>query len=711
MTLQYPRIPLLAYSDRLSARPGEDIAFRVSSDGPAPFSVKVMRSISADPNPSGQGIVEEPVESDFATSYSSRRQAFNPGSHAIVPRGPVIDGAFTLKVTIWPTRPESGAQVIFATGGVELGLDAKGAPIAKFRGESISTQTPLSARHWYKLELMHDPANGETELTCRQLDIWAEDARTKRQITPLHFNADLPVMIAAALQDQSASMHFNGKIEAPEILSGDSLVAHWDFARDTPTTIIRDTGPHGLDGKVINHPARAMTGSTWDGSEMNWRHKPEHYGAIHFHEDDIYDFGWETDFTWTVPDDLPTGVYVVRLSCGEFEDAVPVFICPPKGKRTANLAVLVSTFTYTVYGNNARVDYQPSWLDRIAEWDAYPWNPAEYPELGCSTYNFHSDGSGICHASHLRPLLNLRPGYITYGYGESSGLRHFQADSHLIAWLHENAIDYDIITDRELHEEGASLLDGYSAVTTGSHPEYHTPAMLDALTTYRDTGGRLMYLGGNGFYWRVAIHSEEPGIIEIRRAEGGIRAWAAETGEYFNAFDGGYGGLWRRNGRPPQLLTGVGFTAQGQFEGSYYRRSSDSHDPDVAWIFEGIDDELLGDFGFSGGGAAGFELDRADTRLGSPDNVRTLASSESHGESFVLVHEEQLTHLTTWAQEPQSDLMRADMIYCDVPGGGAMFSTGSITFCGSLPWNGFDNNISRLLLNVVQRFITPAPSD
>ena len=195
-------------------------------------------------------------------------------------------------------------------------------------------------------------------------------------------------------------------------------------------------------------------------------------------------------------------------------------------------------------------------------------------------------------------------------------------------------------------------------------------------------------------------------MIEIRRAEGGIRAWAAEPGKYFNAFDGGYGGLWRRNGRPPQQLAGIGYTAQGQFEGSYYRRSPASRHPNVAWIFEGIDDELLGDFGFSGGGAAGFELDRADIRLGSPSNVNILASSEGHGDSFVLVHEEQLTHLTTWAQEPQADLMRADMVYYDVPGGGAVFATGSITFCGSLPWNGFNNNISHLLRNVVQRFLT-----
>ena len=160
----------------------------------------------------------------------------------------------------------------------------------------------------------------------------------------------------------------------------------------------------------------------------------------------------------------------------------------------------------------------------------------------------------------------------------------------------------------------------YRAVMTTSHPEYHTDRTLDALKGYRDSGGNLMYLGGNGFYWRVALHREEEGVIEIRRAEGGIRAWASEPGEYYNAFDGAYGGLWRRRGRPPQKLVGVGFTAQGEFHGSHYRRKC--FDPAYDWIFEGVHGDIIGDFGFSGGGAAGFEMDRVDHRFGVAGQYR-----------------------------------------------------------------------------------------
>jgi N,N-dimethylformamidase len=49
------------------------------------------------------------------------------------------------------------------------------------------------------------------------------------------------------------------------------------------------------------------------------------------------------------------------------------------------------------------------------------------------------------------------------------------------------------------------------------------------------------------------------------------------------------------------------------------------------------------------------------------------------------------------------------MVFFETPSGGAVFSVGSITFCGSLPYNNFDNNISTLLKNVIDRFIDPNP--
>ena len=116
---------------------------------------------------------------------------------------------------------------------------------------------------------------------------------------------------------------------------------------------------------------------------------------------------------------------------------------------------------------------------------------------------------------------------------------------------------------------------------------------------------------------------------------------------------------------------------------------------------------MFGDHGLSAHGAAGFELDRADKRLGTPEHAVVTASSENHPPDapWVLVPEEMLTHLVTWPGEPAGDLIRADMVFFETPGGGAVFSTGSITFCGSLPVNDCDNNISRMTANVLNRFL------
>jgi N,N-dimethylformamidase len=62
--------------------------------------------------------------------------------------------------------------------------------------------------------------------------------------------------------------------------------------------------------------------------------------------------------------------------------------------------------------------------------------------------------------------------------------------------------------------------------------------------------------------------------------------------------------------------------------------------------------------------------------------------------------------VNTVTGERPRDRQRGEIVYFTVPGGGAVFSVGSITFCGSL-WNGtaFAGPVSRLLGNVVRGFL------
>ena len=700
---------IAGYSDKLSARPGETVTFFVSSHAREAFKATLHRSISADPNPDGPGIIEDDASTYFNPSwFASRYQGFTPGSFAQSTTDLQADIKSDLMIKLWfmPKVLVAADQTLLAWGTVSIILDQQGMITAKLAdGISVSTSVAIKCNHWHSLEFKV-AASGVVALDVKSMmtakaDIEiAKNSHTEfdlAQMFPISVKA--PVRIAAGFGD--APCCFNGKIEAPEILVDGSLIAKWDFSQDISSLSVKASA--GPDLLLRNAPTRGVTGRKWDATEFCWRHKPDHYAAISFHDDDIYDFEWDSDFEFVIPDDMPSGIYIMRIEADGHYDAMPFFVCPPLGKRRADLCVLVSTFTYTIYGNHARPDFAPSWLEKISAWKAYPNNPSQYRHYGLSTYNNHTDGSGICHASHKRVLFNLRPGYLTFGEATCSGLRHFQADSHLIAWLHNQNIDYDIITDDELDRDGVTAIAGYKAVVTGSHPEYHTSETLDALKGYRDSGGGLVYLGGNGFYWRIVRHPEDSTLLEIRRSEDGLRAWASEPGEYYNAFDGSYGGLWRRNGRPPQQLVGIGFTAQGNFVGMPYKRVC--YDKNMDWVFDGINDDLLGDFGFSGHGAAGFELDRRDEKLDDGEDITILAQSYDEDNRFILVPEEMLTHLTNLSGGPEADVKRADMVYFKTHTGGQVFAAGSITFCGSLPWNNYANNVSKLLRNVVRKFV------
>jgi N,N-dimethylformamidase len=233
--------------------------------------------------------------------------------------------------------------------------------------------------------------------------------------------------------------------------------------------------------------------------------------------------------------------------------------------------------------------------------------------------------------------------------------------------------------------------------------------MRDAYEAHTGSGGRLMYLGGNGFYWRISFPEDLPGVLEIRRTESGTRTWAARPGEYFHASSGEYGGLWVRAGAAPQQLVGNGFAAQGFDVSSHYLRGPDSFDPRAAFVFDGVGaEERIGDFGLIGGGAAGLEIDRHDVALGSPVHSLVLASSVGHTDTYMLTLEEMLANrpTTTGTQDP---MVRADLVFFETAGGGAVFSTGSIAWSGSLSHDGYRNNVARISDNVLRRFVDPTP--
>lgn len=750
-----PRI--LGYADRMSAAPGETLRFMVSCEGHDRYRADLVKLIHGYNDPEGPGFKEQVIDHPAAGERPGRYQRARSGSHVRVDgaAGPDLDGAVTVHAFIWPTLPDRGIQGIVTrwsddgADGWGLFIDEDGClALWAAAGGSVtrlSTGQKLRRRTWYAVAATLDGSRGtlyQRPLVASANGLLgalaepAEDADADGHLALPDGPIEAPLLIAAHWSAEGATGHYDGKIEHPRIV-GRALdateldavtsdpfrtvpetLAEWDFGaeigpRGVPALRVTDMSGHGLDGECVNLPARGMTGYLWDGSEERYVYAPRHYGAIHFHSDDVEDVGWDVDLELTIPDDLRSGVYALRLRVGDGadheEDHVPFFVRPRPGTSSAKIVFLVPTASYLAYSNamsafdSAESQSIIGHTPVLQRGDVYGW---EHPEIGYSAYDLHSDGSGICYTSARRPILNMRPRYKSY---TGSSLWQFPGDLCLIDWLEEKGYEYDVVTDQDLHREGADLLRPYRVVLTGSHPEYTSAPMLDAIETYVAGGGRLMYLGANGFYWIVSFHPERPHVMEVRRAESGSRAWQAAPGEYYLATTGERSGLWRNRGRAPQKMVGVGFTAEGMDSSSPYQRLPDSHREEARFIFEGVGDEPIGDFGLVGGGASGLEIDRYDLALGTPPHALLLATSAGfHTDAYQHVVEE-IMFMIPGLGGSEDYQVRADMTYFTTPGGGGVFSTSSIAWSGSLAHNGYDNNVSRITANVIDRFCQDEP--
>lgn len=749
-------LKILGYPDRYSVAPGENIAFQVSAEDDQRYNAALVRVICGDCNPQGPGLQYENIPCSIDGSYQGHRQTTDAGSYmsAEVPQL-ASQSAFTFQVMIWPTLIKRDQQTIFSwqsadeQEGVCLEVMAGGVlslTLARAGGSARLTlsSAPMLERQWYQ-------AGFSVDCVGKQLRLWQIPLRdyvhiNDRAMASLPYDAGMPAagsrVLLAGRQKPGARVddHLDGKLDSPVLLAGAHepadyfrllhrevhqkeqswRLAQWDFSRDIQGVNAHDLSPHGNHGMLYHCPARGMKGWNWSGEHHRWSDYPAHYGAVHFHHDDLYDACWDTAFSLTIPDNLKSGAYAVHVSCGENTESetrnyyIPFFVRPPRRPRSVaggrdKLAFLAPTVSYMAYANHGEhitAREAERCIGRLLEFGHADFYLYDHPEIGGSVYDAHADGSGVVYSSRLRPVLNFTSQYHSWLGGHGSALWQYNADTHLFAWLEANGIDFDIITDEDLHFEGKHLLDDYRAVMTGTHPEYYTGKMWTALKSWLDDGGRMMYLGANGFYWHVAFSDEMPGVMEIRKAEDGTRTCIPEPGEYYHSFTGELSGMFRRKGHAPNEMCGIGFVAQGFDVCSYYRRAPDAGNPRAAFVFDGVDDEIIGDFGLIGGGAAGLELDAINVELGSPPNTLRLATSEGHSQQVQIVNEEYGIPPMNMGGD-QNDKVRADLAYFETPSGGAVFSTGSIAWCGSLLWNGGDNNVSRITKNVLKRFMQP----
>ncbi len=582
---------LLGYTDRLSAAQGERIRFMVSCDQPT-FTVEVVRLTGYDKR---SAPLDDPTVGGL---HPGRLQPLRTGSYGHVAadrlstEAPLVD--LTIQFWCMPTMPVRGRpQALLSRyspseGGFGVWIEPDGH--LSFRIGSRTMARPdlrspagLVAWQWYFVAATYEAATGRARLVQRPLAAWGMQsghALVERVLpTGAPGGVDTPLIFAATSNGQSAPSwqptdFFNGKLDSPRLfnralslpelaqleaggapsdVAGDAFLGGWDFSLNIASVRLVDVSGNEAHGQVVNMPARGMTGHAWSAEVLDISQAPEQWSAIHFHEDDLEDAGWSPSFEWSVPGTIRSGVYAAVLTARGESDCVPFFVRPPRGGQTTKIALLMPTMTYVAYANyrqSAEAGEQMSGgadiyglvTDRPIELGPTDAFLKSHPELGLSHYETHRDGTATYYSSRLRPIVTMRP---RYHYWMTHAPRHFAADLLLVEWLEGKNVEYDVITDEDLHAEGGDLLQKYRVVLTGSHPEYWTDPMLRGLESYLGAGGRLMYLGGNGLCWVTSVHPECPHVFEVRKGVFFVPMGNGVAGESCHSTTGERGGAWR----------------------------------------------------------------------------------------------------------------------------------------------------------------------
>lgn len=756
-----PPRTLIGYGSRLSCRPGDRIEFKVSSFNNDPFEADLVRVYNADSLSRYKDRFDlRVIEAAFTGNYDGVAQPLNNGSYVEMADASALDGlgSFTVGAYILPTflpdnyseEVDPSATYITSPGigqsiaeqnivarydavaqtGWALRLEKDGRLSFLVANASQLTKATVaeSVREWdfaYAVGV-YDAQTGLLRVVLQDTPMSAGDRfSARRQVAEAKFSGSVPqaglLRVAAADGGPGTGRHpvaagpFTGRIADPRILSGvvggsdlDELkaaelggdlarraVMNLDFSQGIGTMETADISPSAMPAEVVNMPLRAIYGPFADFKSQDWTKDATPFDAMHFHADDLHDAEWQTSFAYTIPADLPSGVYAARLKQSDFDEYITFYVCPPKGKQTAKLALLVSEYNQLAYTNLLYSVMQPQAFSGITANNADLNFILANREYVYGFYNTHLDGTSCNYASHHRPNFSFKPGWNAYNN---------TLDTHLLDLLDKQGIAVDILTDELLHKEGVSLLKGYDCVISPSHQEYVTHAEWDAASEYLDQGGRMMYLGGNGWFWTVGVHPAADGCIEYRKNT----LWSERVME--NGLRGG--GFWESDRRLESLfgvnMSGMTFTACTDF-----KKMPDAKNPRASWIFDGCTEgENFGSYGVdkNQGGACGYEFDKADFNQGTPRHALVVASSNAIPGVIEEATLGTIAFNVTLSPPPKRETTtRADVVFFETANGGAVFSSSSIAWNGSLWENEGKNDVARITLNVIRRFLDPKP--
>ena len=367
----------IGYVDPLIVSPGDRVAVKTSCGQPT-FTSKLLRLLAGHDHPDAPPVAHEVVQIIPEQSHQGRLQFTRTGSSLCIPSWgrEELDDVNWLSISFWcqPTllKGANHEQFLFSSvdhetkRGIACYIDKHGS-LRFMVGGSVRTQEILFSfdftRHqWYHLTFSIDRYGGKVSFTAqsKSADIGRGPIAFSQE-EALHDSAQFasgkPLIIASDSKEINVadyrikSATFNGKIDGFKIETisrrGVEILLNLDFSLDIPTDQVRDVSGNNHHGTLINAPTRAVTGHDWDASQNNWTRASYGYGAIHFHDDDLDDAGWETSFELQTPPDMRSGCYGVHVDDGVTQDIIPFFVRPDlRVEKPPLVALIMPTFTY-----------------------------------------------------------------------------------------------------------------------------------------------------------------------------------------------------------------------------------------------------------------------------------------------------------------------------------------------------------------------------
>jgi len=358
--------------------------------------------------------------------------------------------------------------------------------------------------------------------------------------------------------------------------------------------------------------------------------------------------GWDSTFSVTVPNTWTSGFYSMTCTDADQNAFDVTFVVKPASANRSNVAVLANVNTWLAYNG---------------------WG-------GVSKY------SGAARVSFHRP----NPGAAPYGdYHLTRG------ELWIRGWLASAGYHPDLYSDIDFATDGCDA-GQYKCLVVGTHPEYWSRQMYMNLSDYLDNGGSLLYLGGNGIYENGEYVLGGTAMDFRLGIEGGPRAPAM-----FRVLDPPV---------PERALLGVA-TERCGVAGTPYRINA-ANDPLFANVRvpkagggrrQVVNGDIFGqaglNIGYGNGMASAWEVDTS-SGIGATGIPPDCATEDLPVPAVTLPNG--LVVLAT--ADPDGGGLGAEMVYYEHPGGGIVFSAGSLTFGGSLV---VDRTIQELIRNVLTR--------